>query len=155
VQRGHGIGDILGSLWRFVRPLLWTGAKSLGKETLKTGSQLLCDLADKPANVSAHDIITASAQNLEKDCVEPERGVVSARIQQGFKKKYKEAKIGAPIKETFFPNFCQSRHIPVRNNVAAVASETEMASVNAEFDIFAPKLVRPMCRNLLSPPTNP
>jgi hypothetical protein len=67
VQRGHGIGDILGSLRRFVRrTLLWTGAKRLSKETLKTGIQLLSDLADKPDNVSAHDVITASAQNLVK-----------------------------------------------------------------------------------------
>jgi hypothetical protein len=62
----------------FCQTLLWTGAKSLGKETLKTGSQHLSDLADKPANVSAHDVITASAQNLVKDCVEPESGGVSA-----------------------------------------------------------------------------
>jgi hypothetical protein len=66
VQRGHGIGDILGSLWRFVRPLLWTGVKSLGKQTLRTGGQILTDIANKPANVSAKDIVTAKTRDLVK-----------------------------------------------------------------------------------------
>jgi hypothetical protein len=93
----------MGSLWRFVRPLLWTGAKSLGKETLETGSQLLSDLADKPANVSARDIITASAQNLVK---RPrgagKRGRKRKNRTEGSKKIYKRAKIGAPRKRDIF-----------------------------------------------------
>jgi hypothetical protein len=60
-------------------------------------------LADKPANVSAHDVITASAQNLVKDCVEQENGGGSARIEQRGQKKYKRVKIGAPIKRNIFP----------------------------------------------------
>lgn len=103
VQRGHGIGDILGSLWRFVRPLLWTGAKSLGKETLKTGSQLLSDLANKPANVSAQDVLTASAQNLVKRLRGAgKRGCKRKNRNEGSKKKYKRARIGAPIKRDIF-----------------------------------------------------
>jgi hypothetical protein len=70
VQRGHGIGNILGSLWCFAILLLWSGAKSLGKETLKTGSQILSDIANKPADVKARDIVTehvtAKAKNLVK-----------------------------------------------------------------------------------------
>jgi len=37
VQRGHGIGSSLRGLWRTVRPVLWSGAKSLGREALRTG----------------------------------------------------------------------------------------------------------------------
>jgi hypothetical protein len=66
IQGGQGIGDILGSLWRFVRPLLWSCAKSLGKDSQKTGGQILSDLAIKPADVRAHNFITASAQSLVK-----------------------------------------------------------------------------------------
>jgi hypothetical protein len=89
VQRGHGIADILGTWWRFVRHLLWTGAKTLGKETLKTGSQLLSDLADKFHNVSAHDVITASAQNLVKRLRGAgKRGRKRKNRAEGSKKKY-------------------------------------------------------------------
>jgi hypothetical protein len=35
VQRGHGLGNILGGLFRILRPLLWSGAKSVGKEDFK------------------------------------------------------------------------------------------------------------------------
>jgi hypothetical protein len=48
IKRGTGIGDNLVCLWRFVRPLQWTGAKNLGKKTLRTGGQILSDLANKP-----------------------------------------------------------------------------------------------------------
>jgi hypothetical protein len=76
-------------LWRFVRPLLWTSAKRLGKETLKTGSQLLSDLADKPANVSAHAVITARAQNLVKRLREAGKRVRKRKNRtKGSKKKY-------------------------------------------------------------------
>jgi len=36
LQRGRGIGNVLGSLFRFIKPILWSGAKALGRETLRT-----------------------------------------------------------------------------------------------------------------------
>jgi hypothetical protein len=54
VQRGHGIGDILGGIWRVVRLLLWSGAKTLGKETLRTGGKILTDIADKARLHAGH-----------------------------------------------------------------------------------------------------
>jgi hypothetical protein len=60
----------------------------LDKKTLKTGSQLLSDLPNKPANVSAHDVITPVYKIKRRDCVEPESGVVSARIRERGQKEY-------------------------------------------------------------------
>jgi hypothetical protein len=37
------------------RPLLWSGAKTLGKETLPTGGKILTDIADKTPGASTHD----------------------------------------------------------------------------------------------------
>ena len=37
VQRGKGIGSFFRELFRFVKPLLYSGAKAVGKEALKTG----------------------------------------------------------------------------------------------------------------------
>jgi hypothetical protein len=39
-QRGHGLGSIFGSLFKSAVPLLKRGAKTLGREALKTGLNL-------------------------------------------------------------------------------------------------------------------
>jgi len=65
VQRGHGLGDILGGLFRSVKPLLFTGirtagkeaAKALGREALRTGGRILSYIADNP-QVGYRDIIS-------------------------------------------------------------------------------------------------
>jgi len=31
LQRGHGIGNLLGTLFRFVRPILWSVGRTVGK----------------------------------------------------------------------------------------------------------------------------
>jgi hypothetical protein len=36
LQRAHGIGSFLYGLWRSIRPILWSGAKDIGKETLRS-----------------------------------------------------------------------------------------------------------------------
>jgi hypothetical protein len=45
-QRGHGIGRFLGGLWRMVRPILLKASKTVGRETLHTGGQILTYIAD-------------------------------------------------------------------------------------------------------------
>ena len=50
IQRGHGIGSILGGLWpSFVRPLLWHGAKTVGSEALASGQNIITDKTDPDA----------------------------------------------------------------------------------------------------------
>ena len=51
VQRGHGIGSFLRGLFCMVRPVLWSGVKVVGRETLCTGGKILSDLAE---NTSGH-----------------------------------------------------------------------------------------------------
>ena len=73
VQRGHGIGDILGGLFRTLRPLFFTGirtaskeaAKALGREALITGGRILSDIADNP-NTGYKDIISKHVQDTLK-----------------------------------------------------------------------------------------
>jgi hypothetical protein len=78
VQRGHGIGSVLTGLFRTLRPILWSGAKTMGKETLKalgrealrTGGKILTDIAEKTPQTETRDIIskhvTDSTQNIIK-----------------------------------------------------------------------------------------
>jgi hypothetical protein len=47
VQRGNGIGYFFRGLFRFVKPLLYSGAKTVGKDTLKTGSNIITDMLNK------------------------------------------------------------------------------------------------------------
>ena len=69
-QRGHGLGDILGGLFRTIRPLLFTGirtagkaaAKALGRDALRTGGWILSDIADDP-QLGYRDIISKHVQD--------------------------------------------------------------------------------------------
>jgi len=67
----HGTGPILsstrawnwrffGSLFRWVRPIVWSGVKALGRETLRTGGDILSDIAEnKPTtSLEARDIVS-------------------------------------------------------------------------------------------------
>lgn len=45
-QKGHGLGNVLGGLFRSAMPLLKKGVKSLGKEALRTGVEIAGDVLD-------------------------------------------------------------------------------------------------------------
>jgi hypothetical protein len=47
VQRGNGIGSFFRGLFSFVKPLLYSGAKTVGKENLKTSSNIITDMLNK------------------------------------------------------------------------------------------------------------
>jgi hypothetical protein len=65
IQRGHGLGRVLALLFRTLRPILWSGAKSAGKEPIKalgreglrTGGNIIRDIA-KNAFTQTTDIIS-------------------------------------------------------------------------------------------------
>jgi len=52
IQRGHGIVDYLGPLFRANKPLFFTGAKNagkaLGRAALRTGGKILSEIGDNP-----------------------------------------------------------------------------------------------------------
>jgi len=47
MQRGNGIGSFFRGLFRFVKFLLYSGAKAVGKEALKTGCNVITDILNK------------------------------------------------------------------------------------------------------------
>ena len=63
-QRGYGIGIFLGGLWRMVRHILWSGAKTVGRETLRTGGKILSDMSDNSDGTPAGDIFSKHARDL-------------------------------------------------------------------------------------------
>ena len=48
IQRGYGLGNILGGLFRTALPILKQGAKGLGKEVLRTGAEIASDALSGP-----------------------------------------------------------------------------------------------------------
>ena len=63
-QRGYGIGSFLPSLWRMVRSILWSGTKTVGRETLRTGSKILSDMAENSTGMPAGEIVSKHAREL-------------------------------------------------------------------------------------------
>jgi len=71
VQRGHGLGSLLGGLFRSIRLLFFSGlgtaCKALGRKALRTGGKILTDIADNPQTgikeiISKH--VQSTLQNL-------------------------------------------------------------------------------------------
>jgi len=64
-QRGHGLGSIFGSLFKSAVPLLKRGAKTLGREALKTGLNIAEDVvAGKNLKQAAKSRLKSTGQNL-------------------------------------------------------------------------------------------
>jgi len=58
VQRGHGIGSVLTGFWFWIKPILWSGSKTLGRESVRTGVRILADLAQNiNSEVTPRDIV--------------------------------------------------------------------------------------------------
>ena len=57
LQRGNGIGSFLRRLFRFVKSLLYSGAKTVGKEALKTGSHIVTGILNKEPEQPVGDIL--------------------------------------------------------------------------------------------------
>ena len=65
VQGGHGRGSFLSGLFRLVRPVLWSGVKAVGRETLCTGCKILSGLSDNTSSdVKPRHIITEHVSDL-------------------------------------------------------------------------------------------
>jgi len=76
VQRGHGLGSILTGLFRTLRPIVWSSSKSMGKEALKalgrealrTGTNIIRDIAENPPTHTS-DIISRHVVDSTQDII--------------------------------------------------------------------------------------
>ena len=79
-QRGYGLGGILGGLFRSAMPLIKRGAKTLGREALRTGVGIAQDAMEgKDIKKAAKARLLHAGRNLTNKAV---RGV-TARTAQG------------------------------------------------------------------------
>ena len=72
VQRGHGIGSFLRGLWRTVKPVLWSGAKFLGREALRTSGNIMTEIATNPGQTN--DILSIHAAETTQNIIKKLRG---------------------------------------------------------------------------------
>ena len=65
MQRGHGIGSVLGGLFRSAMPLIKKGVSTLGKQALRSGIEFAGDLLEgKSAKEAAAERSREAAGNL-------------------------------------------------------------------------------------------
>ena len=75
IQPGHGIGSYLSLLFRLVRPVLWSGVKAVGRETLRTGGKIFSDLADNTSSdVKTRHVIAKHVSDSAHTLIQKLRG---------------------------------------------------------------------------------
>ena len=58
------IGNIFGCLFHWVRSIIWSGVKALGRETLRTSGDILSDIAEaKPTTLLQAKVIVSKRLN--------------------------------------------------------------------------------------------
>jgi hypothetical protein len=67
IQHGKGLGSFLAGLFRIVKPVLVSGAKSLGKAALTTGANIISDIASKQEGSKVKDIVGNRVTETVKD----------------------------------------------------------------------------------------
>jgi len=93
LQRGHGIGNFFGSLLRWVRPLLLSGIKELGSETLRTSGKILTDIAERSPTDT-----TSAGDKVSKHVNECAQKLISTLWGRGRKRTRAEAVAGGKKK---------------------------------------------------------
>ena len=81
VQKGRGIGSFLAGLWRFARPLLFSGLKTVGKEAASAGAAALADLGTKPVKEILRSRVSEAGQNLKRKAEEKLKSMTGGRLR--------------------------------------------------------------------------
>lgn len=104
-QRGHGIGSFLGGLFRRVLPYLSKGVRTVGKEALRAGINVMEDVENNiPFKDAVKSRFKESSGNLKRKAREK---ITSLMKGSGYKVSAKTAALQ-------FPFFSHERHIAIR-----------------------------------------
>ena len=87
-QRGYGLGGILGGLFRSAMPLLKQGAKTLGREAIRTGVGIAQDaLEGKNVKTSAQNRLRRAGRSLANSALRSVRTRITGARKRGIKRK--------------------------------------------------------------------
>ena len=137
IQRGHRIGSVLTGFWRRINSIIWSGAKTLGRKSVRTGRKILADSAqDTNSDITPRDIVSKHLSEsigklLSGRGRKWKRNINTARTNQETKKKKKKAQWA---KKRYI--FIEDTH-PLPDCVCNI-----IMFVSCEFDIFASKSVQ-------------
>ena len=138
LQRGHGVGSVLSGLSPLVQPVLWSGVRAVGRETLRTGGKILSDLADNTAGdvrprhiVAKH--VSHSAQNLIQNLLGRGRKRVATLHSRGYAKKRRRRRRLPRLR---------NRHLFIGLIISYPTMAADVVSASTEFDIFATRPVQ-------------
>jgi hypothetical protein len=92
IQQGNGLGSFLSSLFRIVKPVLFSGAKSIGKAALTTGADIMNDIANKQEGSKIKDIVANRVS-------ESIKGLTDKLQQRGKGRKRRREPVNASIKK--------------------------------------------------------
>ena len=134
LQRGQGIGNFFGSLFRWVKPVLWKEDKAFGLQTLHTGGKILSDIAEnRSPEVSAGDIVSRHKNESTRNLIGKLGGIGHKRTRKPVSKYKQKTNKKAKLTEGHFLLNYISR--------SPVISE-ETVSISSEFDDFARKPIQ-------------
>ena len=139
VQRGQGIGIFLTGFWRWTKPILWSGAKTLGRVSVRTGGRILADLAQNTnPDVTPRDLVS-------KHLSETVGKVLSGRGRKR-KRNATTATVRNVRKATMRKNKALTKnkgYISIEDTYSLPDGAcNETMFVSSEFDIFARKPVQ-------------
>ena len=94
-------------LFRFVKPILYSGAKTVGKETLKTGSNIITDILNKGPEQPVGNIFKNRFEEAKDNLQEKIKNMTGSG--SGLKRKRKFEKVqsqsnGRKVKDIFTKN---------------------------------------------------
>ena len=107
LQRGNGIGSFFRGLFRFVKPLLYSGAKAVGKEALKTGSHIITNFLNKDPEQPVCDIFKNRFGEAKNNLQEKIKNMTGSGL--GLKRKRKLKKLSLRVTAGRERSFSQRR----------------------------------------------
>jgi len=126
--------EFFGSLFRWVKPVIWSGAKAFGRETLRTGGKIVSDIAEnKSPELSTGDTITRHVTDSTRTLISKLGGRGRKRARGPIQIQAKNYVKCQNSKEGYFLLNYISRSPPM---------STGTLSVSSEFDIFAHKPIQ-------------
>lgn len=117
LQRGRGFGTILSGIMRFISPYLLSGSKAIGKEALRSGSEILSNIGTMPIGELLKQQGKKSVKNLAEKSSNKlktfSEGISGGRVR---KRIATDVMKGAAIKR---PNWIDPNRIAVLTNPLA------------------------------------
>lgn len=93
-QRGYGLGNIFGSLFRSAVPLLKQGLKTVGKKALQTGIQVADDVI---SGQNLKESVKHRAKTAGKELLSSVGSNLSSRLQE--RKSQSKKRLQSPVKK--------------------------------------------------------